>query len=178
MLARRYAGARSPSHAGRLLAVCFWLACGAAAAAQRPDARGYLTTPLELSIIRQKADEGVEPYATARAELLTTASSSWNWGFNAHETCPDANTPAWNDNGSGTRFIYANALAYHLTGSTSYAQTVRTILEAAMTQVLDFDPECDTNVGWGGPELVASADLIEDYWEGQGCTGPISPAPG
>ena len=178
MPSRRRPEAPSRARAARVLAVGLWLACGAAGAAQRPDARGYLTTPLELSIISQKADEGVEPYAAARADVLAIAAEPWVWGFSAHETCPTAETPGWNDNSRGTRSIYANALAYHLTGSASYAQVVRTRLEAAMSQVLDFAPVCDTNLGWGGAELVASADLIEDYWEGLSCTGPLTATPG
>lgn len=144
----------------------------------RPDARGYLTTPLELSIIRQKADEGVEPYATARADVLAIAGGPWQWGFSAYETCPDADRPYWNDNARGTQWIYANALAYHLTGIVAYAQNVRSRLETAMSVVLDFDPLCDTNLGWGTPELVASADLIEDYWAGLTCDGPLTSTPG
>jgi hypothetical protein len=36
-------------------------------------------------------------------------------------------------------------------------------------------PQCMLNFGWGTPELVASADLIEDYWIDKQCTGPVSP---
>jgi hypothetical protein len=170
--------ARWRARSGRLLAVVLWLACGSAVAAQRPDARGYLTTPLELLIIRQKADEGIEPYATARTEIVAIAATPWLWGFSSTETCPDANTPRWIDNSSGTRWLYANALAYHLTGNASHAQAVRARLEGAMSQVQAFGPDCDTNVGWGAPELVAAADLIEVYWEGLTCTGPQSATPG
>jgi hypothetical protein len=34
--------------------------------------------------------------------------------------------------------------------------------------------QCQLNFGWGTPELVAAADLIEDYWSTQTCTGPTS----
>jgi hypothetical protein len=147
-------------------------------AARRPGARGYLTTPLELDLIRQRADEGIEPFASSRAAVLARAAEPWIWGFDAHETCPDADSPAWNDNSGGTRLTYANALAYHLTGDAAHAWLVRTILEAVMSQVLDLGEECDTNFGWGAPELVASADLIEEYWEGSTCSGPLTPTPG
>ncbi len=178
MRSRRFPELPSCALSARLFALALCFASGSAAAAQRPDARGYLTTPLELSIIREKANEGVEPYATARTTLLAIAATPWSWSFTAYETCPDSDSPRWNDNGSGTGVIYANALAYHLTGNASHALSVRTILEAAMSQVLDLDAECDTNFGWGGPELVASADLIEDYWEGLSCTGPLTATPG
>jgi hypothetical protein len=163
---------------GWLVAAAAVASVGPAAATERPGARGYLTTPLELSIIAAKADEGIEPYASSRTAVLARAAQPWVWGFLAHETCPDADSPAWNDNSGGTRVTYANALAYHLTGSASHAALVQTILQAAMSQVLDFAEGCDTNLGWGAPELVASADLIEDYWEGLTCTGPLTPTPG
>jgi hypothetical protein len=145
---------------------------------QRPGARGYQTTPFELEIIRQKADEGIEPFASSRTAVLNRADDPWLWGFTAHETCPDSDSPGWNDNNGGTRVMYANALAWHLTGNSSHAALVRLILETVMFQVLDLAESCDTNFGWGAPELVASADLIEDYWEGLNCSGPLSPTPG
>jgi hypothetical protein len=150
-----------------------------AGAAARPGARGYLTTPLELSILREKADEGIEPYASARSAVLAQAAQAWLWGFNAHETCPDSDSPGWNDNGGGTPVLYATALAWGLTGDASHAARVAALLQAIMSQVLDFDlEECQLHVAWGTPELVASADLIEDYWEGLTCTGPLTPTPG
>jgi hypothetical protein len=166
----------------RVLAVTAAVAALAAASpagsARRPGARGYQTTPLELEIIRQKADEGIEPYASSRAAVIARAGNPWLWGFSAHETCPNADSPGWNDNNGGTRVTWANALAYHLTGNPSHAALVRLILETAMVQVQSLDPECDTNFGWGAPELVASADLIEEYWEGLSCSGPLTPTPG
>jgi hypothetical protein len=150
-----------------------------ASAAPRPGASGYLTTPLELSIIRQKADEGIEPYASSVAAILDRADDPWVWGFNAVETCPSADLPGWNDNSGGTRILYANALAYHLTGNASHAAFVRGILEAMMLQVGEFHiGNCELNVGWGAPEIVASADLIDTTWEGRTCTGPLTPVPG
>jgi len=50
-----------------------------------------------------------------------------------------------------------------------------------MTEVLAIadgpdrpDQRCQLVFGWGIPEYVAAADLIEDYWRGQTCTGPAS----
>ncbi len=149
-----------------------------AGAVRRPGERGYLTTSLELQLIRERADAGIEPYASSRAAVLARAAQPWSWGFSALETCPTDDLPGWNDNAGGTRVTYANALAYHLTGNAAHAGLVRAILEAAIFGVRGFDPGCDTNLGWGAPELVASADLIEEYWEGQSCNGPLTPTPG
>ena len=178
-------GVRAPAPWRRARGAALWLAgaalllCSAAGAAERPGARGYLTTPLELALIAEKADAGIEPYASARSEVLARASDPWLWGFSAHETCPDADTPAWNDNSGGTPWLYANALAFQLTGSTAYAAAIVQILAALMSQVQSFDlTSCELNLAWGGPELVATADLIEDYWSGLTCTGPLSATPG
>jgi hypothetical protein len=178
-------GIRTPAACRRARGAALWLAgaaallCGAAGAAERPGARGYLTTPLELALIAEKADAGIEPYASARSEVLARASDPWLWGFSAYETCPDADTPAWNDNSGGVRWLYANALAYPLTGNAAHAASIVQILTALMSQVQSVDLEaCDLNLAWGGPELVATADLIEEYWSGLTCTGPLSATPG
>ena len=50
-----------------------------------------------------------------------------------------------------------------------------------MTQVEEIstlEHQCQLNFGWGTPELVAAADLIEDYWNNLLCSGPTSPVPG
>lgn len=139
--------------------------------------RGYLTTPQELIIIAEKAELGMEPYQSAVNEVLQYALMEWNFKLNAHENCPSANEPAWNDNGEGTPTLYAKALAYHLTGDVRYAEEVKRILERIMTEVKSIDTDtnrCQLVFGWGTPELVASADLIEDYWLDLSCTGPTS----
>ncbi|MBI5031555.1 MAG: hypothetical protein HZB51_13590 [Chloroflexi bacterium] len=139
--------------------------------------RGYLTTPGELSIIKAKADQGIEPYKSSVERVLVRANKSWNYSLQPVPSCPSADEPAWNDNDEGTPIIYAKALAFHLTNNAQYADEVRQILQRIMTEVGSIttgDQQCRLNFSWGTPELVASADLIEDYWSGQTCTGPIS----
>ncbi|HEX3049480.1 MAG TPA: hypothetical protein VHP83_02415 [Aggregatilineaceae bacterium] len=139
--------------------------------------RGYLTTPEELRSIAQKANLGVEPYKGAVDEVLNSAAKKWDYKLDANETCKSANSPAWIDNERGIKRLYARALAYHLTGNSNYAEEVRLILEQIMTNVLVIsldEQQCRLNFGWGTPELVASADLIEDYWYNETCTGPLS----
>ena len=138
--------------------------------------RGYLTTPQELANIKLKADQGIEPYQTAVKEVLQWADKDWNFKLNARANCPSSDRPNWNDNNGGTPILYGKALAYHLTGNVQYAQEVKSILERIMTEVKTIDintEECRLVFGWGTPELVASADLIEDYWWNQTCTGPL-----
>ena len=139
--------------------------------------RGYQTTPQELRVIARKGEQGLEPYHTAVIDVLQWADKEWKYELSAQETCAHANEPAWNDNGGGTPILYAKALAYHLTGDVQYAEDVKNILERIMTEVkkISIDVQrCRLVIGWGTPELVASADLIEDYWRNQTCTGPTS----
>ncbi|MCB9149060.1 MAG: hypothetical protein H6641_09890 [Caldilineaceae bacterium] len=137
--------------------------------------RGYLTTPQELAEIRQKADDGVEPYASAMQFVLKAADRKWEYELDEQQTCKGADRPAWLDEGKGIPRLYARALAYHLTGDTRYAQEVKSILQRIMTEVVQVDldeQQCRLNFGWGTPELVAAADLIEAYWAEDTCTGP------
>lgn len=139
--------------------------------------RGYLTTPQELTNIARKAKQGIEPYQSAVIDVLQWANMEWNFELKSHETCENANEPAWNDNSGGTPILYGKALAYHLTGDTQYAEDVKIILERIMTEVGTISvnsQQCRLNFAWGTPELVASADLIEEYWRNQTCTGPSS----
>jgi len=108
-------------------------------------------------------------------DVLQWANMDWNYELRAQETCGNSNEPLWNNNGGGTPILYAKALAYHLTGDIRYAEAVKTILQRIMTEVISISVEenqCQLNFSWGTPELVASADLIEDYWKGRTCTGP------
>lgn len=170
-----------------LLALLFLLGCTSAAKSQgdisgavelppgRP--RGYLTTPKELLVIRGKAAQGLEPYQSAVAEVLTQAEQNWDFPLDTVASCPGADQPAWNDDRGGIPILYAKALAYHLTGEAAYAREVRRILERIMSEVRTIstgENQCQLNFGWGTPELVASADLIEDYWGDLICTGPAS----
>ncbi len=141
------------------------------------EPRGYLTTPPELAAIARRAAAGDEPYREAAARVLEAAERPWDYPLRPLETCEDANTPAWLDNGGGVPALYARALAYHLSGESRYAREAAEILERIMTGVLQVsleDQGCRLRFAWGVPELVASADLIEPYWGGRLCRGPLS----
>lgn len=139
--------------------------------------RGYLTTPQELVSIKQKADEGMEPYKSAVEGVLEWADKDWDYALDPYETCDGSEDPEWISNKEGIANLYAKALAYQLTANAKYAHDLKEILEKIMTEVLTIsieEDQCRLNFGWGTPELAASADLIEEYWEGQICTGPTS----
>lgn len=140
--------------------------------------RGYLTTPGELLAVRRKAEAGIEPYASAVALTLEWADKKWSTsGLRDRVKCSGADSPKFMDEESGHTVIYAKALAFHLTGDAAYAEAVVTILETIMSRVrtINYDADgqqCQLNFGWGTPELVAAADLIEDHWAGRTCEGP------
>lgn len=147
------------------------------AQAQSSLSRGYTTTPQELQVIAQKANDGIEPYQTLVAQLLEIADERWDYRISGpRESCRDADDPEWIDNDEGAGVIYAKAIAYHLTGEEHYAGEVALILELAMTNIMEIseDQQCRLNFAWGTPELVASADLIEEYWHDLSCVGPAS----
>lgn len=141
------------------------------------DSRGYLTTPQELEAIAAKAEEGIEPYASAVEYVLHEADDDWDYDIDREEDCSNANRPRWLDNTRGIPIIYGSALAYHLTGDEDYAEKLVDILEDLMSEMesvsLD-ENRCRLTFSWGIPEIVASADLIEAYWQGRECRGPSS----
>jgi hypothetical protein len=141
------------------------------------SSRGYLTTPQELAIIRQKAQRGIEPYRAAVADVMDWATRDWDFPLSAETTCEGARDPLWDNFQGGTPILYAKALAYHLTGDSHYAGQVKDILQRIMSQVKSIsldEQQCQLNFAWGTPELVASADLIDDYWKDTTCVGPTS----
>ncbi|MEM7119464.1 MAG: hypothetical protein AAF614_44035, partial [Chloroflexota bacterium] len=142
------------------------------------NSRGYLTTPQELQAIKAKADSGLEPYASTIEYVMEYADQDWDFNkLERNQNCKDAEDPEWNDNDGGTPILYAKAIAYHFTGNSQYAEDVKNILQRIMTEVetiVTDEQQCRLNFGWGTPEMVAAADLIEDYWRGLECTGPVS----
>lgn len=143
----------------------------------RGESRGYLTTPAELDLIRQKAESGLEPYKSAMEDVIDWADKDWDYRLDARETCGNADRPSWLDNERGVPRLYGKALAYHLAQDDQYAEQVRDILERIMTEVESFTLEqnqCLLTVSWGIPEVIAAADLIEGYWIDMTCTGPVS----
>lgn len=146
-----------------------------------PRSRGYQTTPEELRVIAEKARMGKEPYKSAVDDVLKSANAKWDYELDGNERCRNANNPAWIHHERGVERLYARALAYHLTGEEHYAEEAANILERIMTQVKvisEADQQCRLNFGWGTPELVQTADLLEAYWADRTCTGPLLPVYG
>lgn len=138
--------------------------------------RSYLTTPDELQIIAEKAEEGIEPYASAVEEVLDWADRDWDYEVEEDISCRGADNPRWIDD-RGTGIIYASALAFHLTGEEKYAEQVMDVIHEIMRTVVaipDDRQQCRLNFAWGTPEYVAAAELIGEYWDDMTCEGPSS----
>lgn len=145
--------------------------------AQSPtDVRGYMTTPAELAIIAAKAESGLEPYASAVHQIMRWTDNEWDFRLRRHEDCDDADSPAWLDNSGGMPILYSRALAYHLTGDVTYAQSVVELIGEIISSVetISLDEQrCRLTFSWGIPELIASADLVAPILATSECTGPL-----
>ena len=130
------------------------------------NSRGYLITPRELAQVAAFARAGIEPHVTHVDRVIMFADEQWAYTIDAIATCSSADTPKWLDNNYGGGRLYARALAYHLMGEVSYAEETRQIINQIVVTVesIGSEQQCMLNFGWGIPELVASADLIEGYW--------------
>lgn len=138
--------------------------------------RGYLTTPAELRLIADKAEAGLEPYARSVNEVIEWADREWEYDIEEEVTCRGADNPRWIDD-RGTGIIYANALAYHLTGEEKYAEQVADVIHDIIRTVIvipEDRQQCRLNFAWGTPEYVAAAELIGEYWQGMECEGPAT----
>jgi hypothetical protein len=143
--------------------------------AQSSSSRGYTTTPAELRAIAQKAKAGIEPYKSAVKEVIEWANRPLPT-VPTTVTCRDADDPQWIDD-KGVGVVYASAMAYHLTGDKAYARKVVKQIKQILKNVTSIpidEQQCRLNFSWGIPELVASADLIEDFWRDKDCPGPVS----
>lgn len=135
-------------------------------------ARGYLTTPQELSDIAEKARKGIHPYQEAVKDLLYVAKEPGDWSkkyktISGEQTCNETREPAYLFRGSP--LVYAKAIAYHLTGDKAYAAAVRQrVLDLADTfgyggEVYSGANQCILNLSRYVPGWIMAADLIEDY---------------
>jgi len=149
--------------------------------------RGYLTTPQELRAIKQKADQGLQPYAANVREMLnhpsTTSATTWvsQSTLSGNVLCSDGSQRDASGNLmskgptyliEGSRLVYAKMLTAHLRGGTSgeaFARNARArILDLLDTtnwggSVHSNDNQCILYLGWYIPGFVMAADLLEGY---------------
>lgn len=129
--------------------------------------RGYLTTPGELHLIKQKADQQMQPYKAAYDSLMSFVGSPTSWptiDFTGVDVC--LNRDAFQD---GAAHVYAQTLAYHLTGNSAYASEARRhILEMARSRTVNYvysgsGNGCPLTMARHTSGYVVAADLLEGY---------------
>ena len=127
---------------------------------------GYLVTPADLADRIAKADQGLEPWAGARAEVLADADAALEQAPRpvASLNIPDTTGPFVDD----TATAYGLALAYAVSGDVRYAQGARDYIMAwvdTTTELVNACPDdggCQTSliVARVVPGFVFAADLI------------------
>ncbi len=119
--------------------------------------RGYLTTPGELAIIKNKAAQGMQPYRAAADKLAEYVQTPAYWPYTGWTSAFDRDT----FDGAST-LIYAKALAYHLQGNDAYAASARErLLELANSGVSSGGD--DLGLVRHVPGFIAAADLLATY---------------
>jgi Alginate lyase len=129
-------------------------------------ATGYLVTPADLADRIAKAAKGLEPWASARDELLADADAALQHAPRpvASLNIPDTEGPFVDD----TATAYGLALAYAATGDVKYAQGARSYIMAWVDTTTELvnacadDGGCQTSliVARVVPGFVFAADLI------------------
>jgi hypothetical protein len=143
--------------------------------------RGYVTTPQELGMVAEKAENGIQPFKDAVLSVKNFANTGSNgvrpsepnpgyWPFGSisgNQNCFKPQEPAFL--GDGAPLIEAKAIVFHLTGDDRYAADIRRhILELSTTEGYNGDQysganKCILNLSWFVPSWIIAADLIEAY---------------
>jgi hypothetical protein len=136
-------------------------------ASSQDGVRGYLTTPGELRSIRQKADQQMQPYKAAYDSLMSFVGSPSTWptsDFTGTNMC--TNRDAFQ---AAAAHVYAQTLAYHLTGDAGYASEARKhILEISRSVTSGYEyggggDGCPLTMSRHVPGYIVAADLLEGY---------------
>jgi hypothetical protein len=128
--------------------------------------KGYLVLPADLTARTAAADDGRQPYAAARDQLLAFADQALERAPRpiAHLDIPDTGGPFVDD----TATAYGLALAYTVSGDVRYAQGAREYIDAwvsTTTSLVNACPDsggCQTSliVARVVPGFVFAADLL------------------
>ncbi len=127
---------------------------------------GYLVLPSDLADRAAKAAKGLEPWASAEADLLNSAEAALKAQPQpaVNLDIPGTEGPFVDD----TATAYGLALSYAVTGDVRFAQGARTYMNAwvtttkALVHACQNDGSCQTSliVGRVVPGFVFAADLI------------------
>ncbi|MBI3909978.1 MAG: alginate lyase family protein, partial [Armatimonadetes bacterium] len=139
------------------------------------NSRGYLTTPQELQAIKQKAEQGIEPYRSTVQAALLAAQEALNAKF---PRVPDEididedkiETPKYLS--EGALDAYALALGFHLVKESDpllaekYAEKAYKLvmtLPRRHTDVSGYQANTRLNLSVYIPAFVYAADLLADW---------------
>lgn len=129
--------------------------------------RGYLTTPDELRVIKQKADQYIQPYKASYDSLMSYVRSPSYWpviDFTGVDVCGSRDSMQ-----DGAALVYAKTLAYHLTGDSSYAASARVhILQMARSSAVSYEyggggNGCPLTLSRHAAGYIVAADLLAGY---------------
>lgn len=127
---------------------------------------GLLHTQTDLARIKQKVEEGAQPYLDGWNQLINSPYSQAGWTPRATATivrggAGDNVALLYND----VARAYQNALRWKITGSTAHGDTARDILNAWSATLTTVTGNADRYLaaGLNGYQLANAAELMRDY---------------
>lgn len=127
---------------------------------------GLLHTQTDLARIKQKVEEGAQPYLDGWNQLVNSPYSQAGWTPRATATivrggAGDNVALLYND----VARAYQNALRWKITGSTAHGDTARDILNAWSATLTTVTGNADRYLaaGLNGYQLANAAELMRDY---------------
>ncbi|WP_433939640.1 RICIN domain-containing protein [Paenibacillus lautus] len=127
---------------------------------------GLLHTQTDLARIKQKVEEGAQPYLDGWNQLVNSPYSQAGWTPRATATivrggASDNVALLYND----VARAYQNALRWKITGSTAHGDTARDILNAWSATLTTVTGNADRYLaaGLNGYQLANAAELMRDY---------------
>lgn len=127
---------------------------------------GLLHTQTDLARIKQKVEEGAQPYLDGWNQLVNSPYSRAGWTPRATATivrggAGDNVALLYND----VARAYQNALRWKITGSTAHGDTARDILNAWSATLTTVTGNADRYLaaGLNGYQLANAAELMRDY---------------
>ncbi|MER5180543.1 alginate lyase family protein [Streptomyces sp. NPDC002896] len=128
---------------------------------------GLLHTQADLDRMATEVKAGAEPYKAGFARLTANRHAQSGWKANPQATVyrgsgsPQNYVTLYND----IHAAYQNALRWHITGDTAYADTARDILNAWSAKLTGLAGSADRFLAAGlyGYQFANAAELVRDY---------------
>ncbi|MBA2944546.1 alginate lyase family protein [Streptomyces himalayensis] len=128
---------------------------------------GLLHTQADLDRMAAKVKAGARPYTVGFARLTANRHAQSGWQANPQATVyrgvgsPQNYATLYND----IHAAYQNALRWHVTGDTAYADTARDILNAWSAKLTSLEGSADRFLAAGlyGYQFANAAELVRDH---------------